>query len=72
MNFWKDGFSIDESKTSIIIISFILTLLYAGYAYTTFGDISENMTTIILAQIASIAGINGVTVLKDIIQKNKG
>lgn len=69
MNFWKDGISINESKISILILMFVLTSLFCGYVYIQSGDISNNLTSVLLAQIASIAGVNSINAIASSMDK---
>lgn len=56
--FWQNGLSIDETKLSALILCLIGCLVFGGINYSTIGDISTNLTTIITALIYSIAGVN--------------
>ena len=56
--FWQNGLSIDETKLSALILCLIGCLIFGGINYSTIGDISTNLTTIITALIYSIAGVN--------------
>ena len=56
--FWQNGLSIDETKLSALILCLFGCLIFGGINYSTIGDISTNLTTIITALIYSIAGVN--------------
>lgn len=56
--FWQNGLSIDETKLSALILCLIGCLIFGGINYSSIGDISTNLTTIITALIYSIAGVN--------------
>jgi hypothetical protein len=56
--FWQNGLSIDETKLSALILCLFGCLIFGGINYSTIGDISANLTTIITALIYSIAGVN--------------
>lgn len=56
--FWQNGLSIDETKLSALILCLIGCLIFGGVNYSSIGDISTNLTTIITALIYSIAGVN--------------
>lgn len=64
MNFIRefigDFFSIDESKKSVVIIVFLLFSGIGGYNAIYNGDISNNMTTIILTLGGIIFGVNSI------------
>lgn len=57
-NFWSDGLSIDESKVSCLIICLIFGMIFVGYSYLKFQDISNNLADIIIALIYGVTGIN--------------
>lgn len=65
--FWKDGLSVDESKVSILILSFVITLISCLISYFTIGHIGENLTKIIIALIYAVAGVNVADRIKKII-----
>jgi hypothetical protein len=50
--------SINETRVSVIVFSFLLTLGFALYRYVTHGDIGANMLSLLLAQLTAIAGVN--------------
>lgn len=56
--FWQNGLSIDETKTSILIICLLICICFGGYAYSDKGDITNNLTSIIQTLIVAIAGVN--------------
>lgn len=69
---WLSNFmSIDEQKTSALIFGFIACLIFFMVMYSLRGDISSNFYGIILALVASIAGVNSVNSIKDILIKKK-
>lgn len=57
-HFWSDGLSIDESKVSCLIICLIGGMIFAGFAYLQYQDISTNFADILIALIWGITGIN--------------
>lgn len=69
MNFWQDGLSIDEYKTSTLMICLICCLLVGVVAYAKTGDISTNFVSIIQALIYAIAGVNAAGVISNAIGK---
>ena len=56
--FWKNGLSIDETKTSTLIICLLVCMIFGGINYIIKGDITNNLTAIIQALIYAIAGVN--------------
>lgn len=56
--FVSDGLSINEAKTSILIIFFIITIIFALSMYYIDRTIGNNLTSIIGWLIASISGVN--------------
>ena len=64
MNFWKDGFSIDETKMSIMVL-----LLFLAFSYVIYADIAnnyiftDNIFDVIKWLIAGVAGVNGVSAI---------
>lgn len=58
VHFWTDGISIDESKVSCLIICLIGGMIFAGFAYLQYQDISSNFTDILIALVWGITGIN--------------
>jgi len=75
MGFWKDGFSINEAKVSLIGVSFLIGFLFSLVMYYLNGNITDNLLTLDLFLAGGILGINGLTVAKDAISsvtsKNK-
>jgi hypothetical protein len=57
-NFWQDGLSINETRISTLIISFIVTLIFSLYMYIAKGDISTNLMTLLTTLIWAIASVN--------------
>lgn len=57
-NYVKHFFSINEGKTSVIIIGFLVVLGFAMYKYNIFNDISINIKELLFAFIATIGGVN--------------
>ena len=56
--FWKNGLSIDETKTSALIICLFIVIIFACVHYHYMNDISNNLKDVIETLIYSIAGIN--------------
>lgn len=64
----KDGLSLDETKISALIISFFLTLGVSFYQVFYFGDITENVLTLLGYQLMAFTGIK---VAENLTTKNK-
>lgn len=58
MAFWKDGLSIDESKASMLMVGFLITLVFSLVMYYLRGDITNNLQTIIITLASLIGGYN--------------
>ena len=71
MKFFKEMFSMDETKTSTIIITFVITLAFCLYSFFKTNKIDGNMLTLLLAFIGSIAGVNGINVISTAVQQSK-
>jgi cytochrome c biogenesis protein CcdA len=56
----KDGFSIDETKVSVFIITFVITFGLIIYSFFVFGDIPPNLLNFAIGLITAITGINVV------------
>jgi hypothetical protein len=57
-SFWRDGFSIDETRVSAMIILLYFFSAIAAYKYVDAGDFSTNMLQLLIALITAIAGAN--------------
>lgn len=64
-NFITDGLSIDETKTSVLIILTIVSVFFGLVMYKINGDITNNLVEVIKFLILSIAGINVANSLTD-------
>lgn len=64
MNFFKDGLSIDETRVSTLLFTFVPTLGFALWQYVTEGHIDGSMLTLLAYQIGAITGINIVKEIK--------
>lgn len=61
LNKLKGLFSIDEFRVSAIVILLFIFSGFALWQFKTTGEISANMTTIIIYGFGSILGINGIS-----------
>ena len=56
--FFLSFFSIEEARLSVLIICLLLTIIFGGVNYVLVGDITANLTNIIITLIYAIAGVN--------------
>ena len=56
--FLLSAFSIDEARISVLILCLLLTIVFGGVNYVLVGDITANLTNIIITLIYAIAGVN--------------
>ena len=56
--FLLSALSIDEARLSILILCLLLTIIFGGVNYVLVGDITANLTNIIITLIYAIAGVN--------------
>lgn len=62
--FWKDGWSIDETKTSVLIMLTIIIVLFGLVMYTLRGDINPSIVEwgkFFGGTIGLVNGVNMVT-----------
>lgn len=71
MKWLKDGLSLDEFKTSMLVLAFILFSVIGSYAYITTGDITGNWLDLLTTLIYIIGGVNAVKSLSEIVPKKK-
>jgi hypothetical protein len=71
MKFLKDGFSLDEFKTSSLVIMFIVFSIVAVYGYITTGDISMHWLDLLITMIYVIGGVNAVRGISEITSKKQ-
>jgi len=66
-NFWTNGFSIEETKFSTLVLVLFVAFIYVIYADVANGYIyTDKIFDVIKWLIAGIAGINGLRVLGDL------
>lgn len=63
MSFYKDGLSIDESRVSTVLLTFIPTIGFALWQFASAGHIDGSMLTLVAYQIGAITGMN---IVKDV------
>ena len=56
--FMEDGLSLDETKTSLIMVVFFISSIYALFHIHLFGDIPNNFLFYLNGLLAGIVGIN--------------
>lgn len=56
--FLKSFFSVDERRISSLIVTFMITLGVALVFYSQRGDVTGNLTNILIVYICAIAGVN--------------
>lgn len=67
--FWKDGLSIDETKSSALIIAFVITLIFTLVMYVLRAEIIDNLLTLNLFLAGLIGGYNVAHDLTDYLGK---
>ena len=60
VSFFRSLMSVDEAKTSVLMLCLMLSLLFGGTAYLLFGDLSDNWTSLIETFTYCVTGINVV------------
>lgn len=64
-SFWRDGMSVKETKFSMLMLSFVVTLGFALWQFFMMGYIDGSMLTLLAYLIGAITGINIVDNLKN-------
>ena len=70
MNFLKDGLSVDETKVSMLMIAFIITLSFTLYMYYVNGFVGAELITLNSSLILAITGINVTSKIKEVFNSN--
>lgn len=70
MKWIKDGLSIDETKTSTIIIMAVVSLGVGLYIALTQGDIPPQLTSVITVLALTVAGEYGINSLSGVLNSN--
>lgn len=68
---FADGLSLDEAKVSVVAIGFVITLIFTLVMYYQKGDISDNLSEIVIAFILVIGGVNAANRISDFFMKRK-
>lgn len=58
MSYFKDGLSVDESKVSILMLAFAVTLGFALWQFATVGMMGAGILQLLAYEIGAITGIN--------------
>ena len=69
MNFWRDGFSINEARISMLVICMAVCIVGCILFYFFTGNLVSGFVDIVQALIFSVAGVNGATVISDALKK---
>jgi hypothetical protein len=67
LNFLKDGLSINETKVSSLVITFLIAFASSTYFAFVRGDVPSNYLTMTLGLITALGTVNGL----DLLSKNK-
>jgi len=59
-DFWKDGFSLDESKQSMMMLLAFICTIFALVVYWRDSSIGNNLANIVQTCLYSIAGVTSV------------
>jgi ABC-type multidrug transport system fused ATPase/permease subunit len=70
--FFKNLFSVDEFRFSALIIGFFILIGFGGYEIVNVGDISPNVSQVIIYLGAFIAGINVFPSIANLFNTIKG
>ena len=62
-NFFHSIMSVDETRVSVLMIGFMLSLFFGGYMYLSTGALSQVWADIVETLIFAVAGINAVNSL---------
>ena len=58
--FFHNVMSVDETRVSVLMIGFMVSLIFGGYMYLTTGALSQVWADIVETLIFAVAGINAV------------
>ena len=58
--FFHNVMSVDETRVSVLMIGFMVSLIFGGYMYLTTGVLSQVWADIVETLIFAVAGINAV------------
>lgn len=58
MNYFKDGLSVDESRISVLMFGFIVTLGFALWQFAVLGIVDAGILQLLAYEIGAITGIN--------------
>ena len=58
--FFHNIMSVDETRVSVLMIGFVVSLIFGGYMYLSTGALSQVWADIVETLIFAVAGINAV------------
>lgn len=70
-SFWADGFSIKETRFSMILAMTVVGFLYALFSHYETGDITGNLLDLVKFLLISVVGVNSVTAVSDVLQRRR-
>ena len=69
--FVSDGISINEAKTSILVISFVVVAIFGLVMYAMRSDVTDNYVVLFQTLAVSIAGVNVANAISNSINKGE-
>ena len=70
MPYWKDGLSIDETKSSALVLCLVVLFGFTLVMYFQRGDISDNLLTLNLTLASLVGGYNIIHDISSVWGKN--
>lgn len=70
-SFWADGFSIKETRFSMVLAMTVVGFIYALFSHYNTGDITGNLLDLVKFLLISVVGVNGVTAVSDVLQRRR-
>lgn len=61
--FFSNMMSVDEARVSVLMISLLLSLLFGGWAYISYGEISQTWASLVETFAYCVTGINMLAAL---------
>lgn len=69
LKFLNHTISLDEFRVSTLVIGYLAILISSIIAYFLYGDISNNMLSLVESSIYAIAGVNAVNGVASIVER---
>lgn len=66
LDFLKDGLSIDETRVSSLVITFLIAFGVSVYLVLARGDVPSNFLTMTLGLITAVGAVNGLSLASQI------